>query len=55
MRHIYRKASKVNNKIEYTVENDILNQISRDAFCVYISLYLQYVATEDEKMKLKIY
>ena len=44
---------KVGYSFEYKNDEEILNQVSREAFCLYVSLYLQYVAGDDEKAKLK--
>ena len=53
LEHIYKNAKKVGYSFEYNQDEEILNQVSREAFCLYVSLYLQYVATEEEKAKLK--
>ena len=44
---------KVGYSFEYNPDEEILNKVSREAFCLYVSLYLQYVADEEEKTKLK--
>lgn len=53
LKHIYKNAKKVEYSFEYNSDEEILNQVSREAFCLYISLYLQYVADDGEKAKLK--
>ena len=53
LKHIYQNAKKCGYSFEYNLEKEILNQVSREAFCIYISLYLQYVADDEEKEKLK--
>lgn len=53
LKHIYQNAKKSGYSFEYNLEKEILNQVSREAFCLYISLYLQYVADDEEKEKLK--
>lgn len=44
---------KAGYSFECNSDEEILNQVSREAFCLYISLYLQYVADDEEKAKLK--
>lgn len=51
--HICKKANKSENKIEFNKSETILKDISQEAFCLYLSLYLQYVAAETEKEKIK--
>ena len=54
IKHIQKSASKSNYEITFNKnDEDILKSISTDAFCLYISLYLQYVANEEEKEQLK--
>ena len=53
LKHIYKNAKKVGYSFEYNSDEEILNQVSREAFCLYVSLYLQYVASDEEKAKLK--
>ena len=53
LNHIYKNVKKSGYSFEYNPSEEILNQVSREAFCVYVSLYLQYIADEREKAKLK--
>ena len=53
LRHIYIKANKNKKKFEYDFEKDIIKCISKEAFALYVALYLQYVASEEEKCDIK--
>lgn len=53
LKHIYKNAINSGYRFEYTSKDDILKIISKDTFCLYVSLYLQYVAEDDEKEKIK--
>lgn len=44
---------KVGYIFEYKQDKEILTKVSREAFCLYVSLYLQYVANDEEKAELK--
>lgn len=53
LKHIYDKALKSRCKFEYDVTKDILKCIKKETFSLYVALYLQYVANEQEKSDIK--
>ena len=53
LKHIYKKAMKSGYRFEPDVQAEILNQVSRDALVLYVFLFLQYAANENEKVQLK--
>lgn len=53
LRHVYNKVAKSKKKFEYDSEKDILKCISKETFALYVALYLQYIASEQEKMDIK--
>lgn len=53
LHHIKQSASKSSYQIVNNENMDILKLISTDAFCLYLSLYLQYVAEDKEKETIK--
>ena len=53
LKHIQKKAVNSGYKFEYTSSDDVLKLISQETFCLYVSLYLQYVADDFEKENIK--
>ncbi len=53
LKHIYKNALKSGYKFECNDEKSVLKEISPETFHLYISLYLQYVANDHEKQKIK--
>lgn len=50
--NIHKKAQNSNIHVELD-ENNVINEISREAFCIYLFLYTKYVADEEEKENIK--
>ena len=52
IKYIKRHASRT-FKVQYPMQENILNYVSREALEVYTSLYIEYVANDSEKEELK--
>lgn len=54
LQHIKKSALQSSYEISFSEnEEDVFKNMSREALCLYISLYLQYIANEEEKEQLK--
>ena len=53
LKHIYSKVAKSKKKFEYDSEKDILKCIRKETFALYVALYLQYAASDEEKLDIK--
>ena len=53
VKHIKKNACSTGYKFEYDKTKDIFSQIKRETLIFCISLYLKYVASDEEKEKFK--
>lgn len=53
LHHMYDKVVKSKKKFDYDPQKDILKSISKETFALYVALYLQYVANDEEKVNIK--